>query len=383
MEINGKYKRKGSVGTNVFIPTDMQEINNENYVLFENGAKCKLSTFKNDFELIGNGENNTVNENNVIDDDGPIDPDAFFESGNIGHSLADQVDKIATDPNYVQNLQKGPSRQESRDLSQDKQPPAHMMGDNNAVNYDLNNRLTDDNQQNLQPNQQNLQPQINKTNRLPEHDIFDRVKANSELEIIIPFKLTIPKSQKIDTMDDMFESSFIEYLAEKYVNENIVNNLDILKELINKGIEEWVEKDLESKRKKKATVKTDTFEIKEDKPETKKEEPKEKEIKTDNVDDLTNKLRNTPQNENVDISKLYIINTENQYNAVKKQYEQYKENNPNHPDIDRLEDMLNIYDEQIAEINKRSNDATNDATNDVVNDATNDVVNDKNKEEEE
>jgi len=360
MEINGKYKRKGTVGTNIFIPINTETLNEEEYVLFENGAKCKLSTFKQDFELVNNIENNKMNENINIDiDDSPIDPDKFF-SGGVDDSILDQVEQAVKNPAGLNNT---PSRQDSRDLS-NPQPPEHMTRQNNqAINYDLNSRLGNNQEQNQSINQEREV----KTNRLPEHDIFDRVKSNSDLEIIIPFKITIPKSQKIDTMDDMFESSFIEYLAQKYVDENIVSNLDNLKQLIQSGIEEWVEKDLNSNRKKKASVKTDSFEIKKEEP--KKEEPteekEEKVIKTDDMDDLTSKLRNQPQEQDVNISKIYIINTEAQYNAVKNRYNQYKENNPKHPDIDRLEDMINIYDEQIAEIKK--NNTTNDAVNDKQN----------------
>ena len=48
-----------------------------------------------------------------------------------------------------------------------------------------------------------------------------------------------------------------------------------------------------------------------------------------------------------DVKKLFIINTEEQYNAVKKRFIELKDNNIKGPDLDRFEDMLQTYEEQI------------------------------------
>lgn len=368
MELNKQYKRKGSVSNNVFIPQKLQMINDENYVIFTNDAKCKLNTFQNEFEEIES--NNITESSNVNTNNETIDPDSFFNPKmSENDPLLDDVELVLKNPNAKTKNNLPEEYKNSRLVGNNydtPQPPAHMMQQNNApVNYDLTNRLNNDNTP--QPTQQPIQ----QTNRLPEHDIFDRVKSKSELEIVVPFLVNIPTSQKIDTMDDMFESSFIDYLAEKYAH-IFLNNIDLLKEKIKLSIEEWVSNDLNStgRKKKKQSVTTEQIntikkeEPKKEKPkkDIKKEEPKEKEkeIKTENIDDLTNKLRGgSDVQENVDINKIFVINTENQYNKVKQAYLKLKEENSTHPDVDRFEDMLTIYEEQINEI-KKQNKETNE-----------------------
>ena len=359
MELNKQYKRKGSVSNNVFIPQKLEIINDENYVIFTNGAKCKLNTFQNEFEEMET--NNIINENNDI-----IDADSFFNPKmSVNDPLLDDVELVLKNPNAKTKNNLSDEYKNSRLVGNNydtPQPPAHMMQQNNApVNYDLTNRLNNDN------TQQSIQQPMQQVNRLPEHDIFDRVKSKSELEIVVPFLVNIPTSQKIDTMDDMFESSFIEYLAEKYAND-IFKNINLLKEHIKLSIEQWVIDDLNStgRKKKKQSVTTEQIslikkdetkknETKKDIKKTKETVPKEKEIKTENIDDLTNKLRSGSNvQENVDINKIFVINTENQYNKVKEAYLKLKEENSTHPDVDRFEDMMTIYEEQINEIKKRN-----------------------------
>ena len=50
-----------------------------------------------------------------------------------------------------------------------------------------------------------------------EYKVFSNVKKTEELEISIPFNIKLPKAQKIDVLNDMFESSFIEFIAKKEV----------------------------------------------------------------------------------------------------------------------------------------------------------------------
>lgn len=355
MELNKEYRRIGSVANNVFIPTRIEVINDEEYVIFTNGGRCKVSTFNQDFVL-----NTSTNESmNINDgDDTVIDPDEFFKP-KVDENLIDIVEQHVTNPGTISN---GP-RPESRDLTNPHsqyntpEPPAHMLNNHNKqpMNYDLHNRINNTNtgHQNVQQN-----TMIN-NNRLPEYDIFDRVKSNSELEIVIPFKLTIPKSQKIDTMDDMFESSFVDYLANKYINEVVTTNLEKLETLIRDGINEWVEISLNSK-KRKAVVKSEPFDIK--KPETKEKTEVSDSTQEETVNvDITDQLRNPNynSNSNLNLNEMYMINNNTEYEFVKAKYEELKANTPDHPEVERLLDMLDSYDyisQDIPEVTEETND---------------------------
>ena len=373
MELNKEYRRTGSVSNNVFIPTRIEVINDEEYVIFTNGGRCKVSTFNQDFVL-----NTSTNESmniNVGEDTAitAIDPDDFFKP-KVDENLISSVEQHVTNPGTISN---GP-RPESRDLTNPHsqhntpEPPAHMLNNHNRqpMNYDLHDRIN-----NTNTGQQNIQQNIvNNNNRLPEHDIFDRVKSNSDLEIVIPFKLTIPKSQKIDTMDDMFESSFVDYLANKYINEVVTANLEKLETLIRNGINEWVEISLNSK-KRKAVVKSEPFDIKKpeakEKPET-KEKPEvsnssqEETTNVDITDQLRNPNYNSNSNSNLNLNEMYMINNNAEYEFVKAKYEELKTNTPDHPEIERLLDMLDSYDyisQDIPEVIEETND---EETNDDV-----------------
>lgn len=258
--INKKFKRIGSVGGDIFEPIDIETQNETEWIIFSNGARCKKETFNTEFELIIETINETKNQQNL-----EIDPDAFFNTPTADESLLNQLDLAVTNPEAL-------AQKTRYDLSE-PQPPAHMLkameSQPQIKGSGILDRLTDDmidtsmNQYNTQQNfQQNFQQQL-RVNRSPEFDVFDRVKKSEKVIITIPFEIKLPKASKIDTMDDMFESSFIEYISEQYINETVMKDVEQLKQIISDSIKEWVDINLNNKKVKLKN--SNTFLI--DKPE--------------------------------------------------------------------------------------------------------------------
>lgn len=285
MEIfNKQYKRKGSVGGDIFIPIDTETSGDTVWIIFNNGARCKEETFNNDFELINS--NVLVNENNNQDSD-YIDPDKFFAPA-APESLLNDIETAINNP---QSLGKP-----KYDLSE-PQPPAHMlaaMESKQPANH-LLARLDDEPINNYE-NQPQFNQNFNRVKevRLPEWDVFDRVKKSDQVQIHIPFNIKLPKATKIDTMDDMFETSFIEYLAKQYIDTVLLQNTELLKEILTNAISEWVDNEMSNKRKK-SKIESEVFEIKtESKAKDKAkineepeivEEPEETNQESDNIDE--------------------------------------------------------------------------------------------------
>lgn len=339
--INKSYKRINAVNSDIFVVDFMDG----DFVVFKNGGRCKLSTLLSEFEEItGVNEHYTSN-------DAPIDPDTFLNSTiNENDPLLQQMELIANNP----NAQVPESTKLRESVSLDDKYVKVAPGTSHAPVGGLANRLTqtDDTQPYVNEGVQ----EANSTPRLPEWDVFDRVKKSDEIEILVPFKIKLPKAQKIDALNDMFETSFTMYLAKQYIKNNVVNNSIALQKTIQVAIEEWMEEELygngpKRKKSKPVRVKKTKETVKEEITETPEEIVQEVKEGASAMDMFN---QNIPQWDG-DIKKLFIINTEEQYNAVKSRYTHLLENNPDHDERYRFEDMIELYEAQIKEIQDGTN----------------------------
>jgi len=318
--LNKSYKRKNATDSDVFI---IDKIDGD-FVVFTNGARCKQDTLLNDFVDV------TLNENISTD----ITPNAetFFNTPAVDDTLLQQLEKIHTNPNATIT----PSNRLQESVSLDDNKQYEKVSPNGFVNG-----LTDE-----QSNE--TIPQV-KSNRLPEWDVFDNVKLSEEIEITVPFKIKLPRPEKIDILNDMFKTSFTAYLSKKYINENIINNSAKLQMMIQKSIEDWMNTELSNIPKKKQ-------------PKRSKHTKVEPVIDIKPTVNINNTSRQVDTNDNAstffginnqgpkwdgNIKKLFVISSDEQYNAVKNEYIKLKDNNSNNPDIDRYEDMLQTYEDQL------------------------------------
>lgn len=303
MEKGNSYKRKGDNLSDIFI---VDTVDGE-FVIFENGARCKISTLQTDFDLI-------VNQ---IDNDTEIDFEKFFNTPLGDESLLESVKKVAQNP----NTQIVPTRQveQQNTLFPTIESP--------------NEQLTETNQQ-------------IKEVKLPEWAVFERAKRSEEIEILIPFVIKLPRAEKIDALNDLFETSFIDFLAKDFIKENVIKNSNKIEKTLASKIEEWMEEQLYGSSTKKKTTKT--------KPVKKPKVVEEVEIKEE--------VLHTPQEE-VSVSdffsqnkkwdgnlvKLIEITTKEQLDKVQSTMDLLKSTNPTSPDIYRYEDMIEIYKQRMTE----------------------------------
>lgn len=334
------YKRRNATDSDVFFATEMQG----EFVIFSNGAKCKLSTLLTDFEQTA-----SVNESsNSNTDNSVIDAEKFFNTPIANDGLLNQMEQLTKNP---QTKIAGSNKlHESSSLDDDdryeKVGPGGKTVQNNPNS--IENRLANND---TVANPTNTQQTVNKkTNRLPEYDVFDNVKLSEEIEISVPFKIKLPKADRLDILNDMFKTSFTDYISKKYINDNIINNSVKLQGMIKKSIEDWIDSELSGKKTKKPkrNVKTtDALEL----IKTTDAFNTETIVAVDKPDESAMSFFAKGQQPvkawDGDIKKLFAINTEEQYDAVKQKFVTLKENNPNSPDVDRFEGMLELYEESL------------------------------------
>ena len=324
--LNKSYIRKNAPESDIFT---VDKIDGD-FVVFSNGARCKKDTLQNDFQ-------ETSTQSRVINEEATPNAETFFNTPGTDEQLLQQLETVVKNPNASINSTRL-HESVSLDEPEDNKRYEKVGPGNNAQPNGFANRLNDEP---VQSNTQSTQNAVPKTARLPEWDVFDNVKLTDEIEIVIPFKIKLPRAEKIDVLNDMFKTSFTAYLAKKYIADNIVNNSVKLQLTLQKSIEDWMESEIGGGKKRKPVKKGKAVKV---------EEPEIKEtvMAVDKpIDTAASFFGNAGPAWDGDVKKLFIINTEEQYNAVKKRFIELKDNNIKGPDLDRFEDMLQTYEEQI------------------------------------
>ena len=349
MEIlRGKsYIRKNAQNSDIFIIKNISH----DFITFENSAQIKIATLQSDFE-----EYNPMNENrfitsvseNLMENSNELNPDTFFTTPTNGEYVKTEESKV----NQSVNLDLNPVdfiKQKQRenaitnknvDVTQiptPVQPIIQQQNNNNNVSTQHNNEIIN------QPIiENNHRPQ---EIRLPEWDMFDRMKKSIDVELLIPVKIKLPKAATIESMNDTFETSLTAYLAKEFIKNNIINGKSFQIQM-QAAIEKWVETELDktpvSKKKNKKEKITDKEII---------EIPKKTEetiMSIDAVGDLLRGKKNTSKsNWDGNVTKLYIISSQEQLDAVNDMILKLKNSNTNTNDnlvlLDRLEDMFLNY----------------------------------------
>lgn len=349
--INKSYKRKNSENSDTFI---VESIEND-FIIFSNGARCKINTLVTDFEEINYNDFQTEPELS-------LNPDTFFDSKiTENNPLLEQLDNVIINKTEISSNR----LQDSIDLDTkfNSAPPSQA---NSLADRMSNSVQTPETKLHINDSPESPQIAPKSENRLPEWDVFDRVKRSTEIEVLIPIKIKLPHAQKIDALDDMFDSSFIMYLAKQYINDNIKNNTLPIQKLIQETIENWVEEEVYGKTKSVTTTKpkpkttrtTKTKSTRTTKPKTTRTPAKKKVVK-EKVEAETSvvpagdiNLFGTQPTWDGNINKLMLINTNEQYLAVQKRYDVLIDENETSSERYRLEDMLDIYKMQLNDLNK-------------------------------
>jgi len=322
--LNKPYVRRGAPDSDTFIPIQVDN----GFVVFENGARCKEETFNTDFVAVG-----TVNESashvDIINAE-KIDPDAFFMGSSEATKklIMGQVDnpgqtapRIVNQPGGVVSIDGNPSAL------------ANTMYENP---YERAN--VDDTTLGSTPMSTTQQIALTPAEtRLPEYDVFDRVKKSETIDINITFKLSLPRPEKLDAMNDLFETSFTAYLAKQYIKENLVKNPITVQMAIKDAIEEWMGEQLYGKTKSKSRAKAGA------KKTTTPVKPRRKLVTKKPV--ITDK--STPVNDILSTLNqgaiVYTINNDEELAEMRKKLVDLYDNNPQSDDIVVIEDVINAY----------------------------------------
>lgn len=349
MQIIDKQFVRGNDNSVIYVPKNIEN----DFVIFENGAKCKLETFFKEFNEFG-----TVNENSThsnISSNDVVDADSFFNKPIANDGLLNQLENVIKNPGmsnsgssrFRESVEAGTGKN-VKDLSevkpvngpiQLKENPAEMIKKSG-----LENRLTDNQPENINqtpiqqttPIAETTQSAV-QTNRLPEWDMFDRVKKSETVTISIPIKIQLPKAQRIEALNDMFETSFISYIAKQYIQNELSGKSKSLQMTIQNEIENWMNEQLYSDKPSKKKI-----------SETRKRTVKVKEEKSVaqagdlNVNELYK--GNPPVEWSGNISELTEINSPEQLQAVENRINKMKENgDDDKPEFIRYADMIVDY----------------------------------------
>jgi len=307
--LNKKYIRKNSINSDIFIPINI----NDQDIHFSNGAIGNINSFMNDFEEY----------KEQITESLELDPNSFFNTPTNDQKLLNDVESIAKNP--------------SAKIGMSQKYQEELQNQPSFLNYNNTNNNTEDTEINytVQENTSILN-KVKPSNRLPEYDVFDRIKKSEEIEILIPFTIKLPRAEKIDAINDMFETSLTDYLSKMYIEDNISKNSKKLQKLIKDSIEEWVEKELYSNKKPRKVRKNKVQEV---------EKVQVEKVQEENIpiiDDIS--VFTTPIKKwDKDLKKLFVITTEEQFIEVEKEYNRLKDNNIINVDFDKYEDMIFQY----------------------------------------
>lgn len=157
-------------------------------------------------------------------------------------------------------------------------------------------------QQNIQTQpvyQQPSQPSQPQSNKI--HEIFDNVKRNKQFNVSIDYQNNIPRLDFIEMMEDSYDVSIIDYLAEKFTNE-ILANPSLIKDKIKNAIHTQVYGEPKKEKKVEKTAVVKSTKTRKTKAAVSKNDMIKrkytKKIKTEVKNDSNNTVSETEVNEN-------------------------------------------------------------------------------------
>jgi predicted transcriptional regulator len=325
--LNKPYVRRGAPDSDIFIPVKVEN----GFVVFENSARCKEETFQADFVAAGPINESSAPVVDIINAE-TIDPDAFF----LGSGEATKKLIMGQVDNTGQTAQPRTLNQPGGVVSTDGNPTplANTMYENPYERAAAEDAIPGSTS--IPAQQIPLTPA---EVRLPEYDVFDRVKKSETIDINITFKLSLPRPEKLDAMNDLFETSFTAYLAKQYIKENLVKNPITIQLAIKDAIEEWMAEQLYGKTKPKLRAKAGA------KKTATTTKPRKKPAAKKPV--VLEETPSIPANDILSIFNqgaiVYTINNDEELVAMREKLIDLYDNNPQSDDIVIIEDVINEY----------------------------------------
>ncbi len=247
--LNKSYQRIGSTNGDTFYT---QQLDGE-FVICSNGARIKLTTLLSEFQIAGSVNENIQSQPFFMNEpETRIDPNKFFDTPAPIETIVEST-KVREAPSVIngQVLSSGPGNTTQNQFQQP--PPSFLKTSNDAEQLLAHSggNVIENNEQ-VQQQSQSQQPQQQQSIRLPEWDMFDRIKKTEEVELNVTIKITLPKARHIDAINDMYQTKFSAFLAKQYLTDG-----SSIQTQIREAIEEWMDIELNGgKPKKKVTSKT-------------------------------------------------------------------------------------------------------------------------------
>jgi len=327
--LNKTYQRIGSTSGDTF---HTEQLDGE-FVICSNGARIKLSTLLSEFHVAGSPINeNTISQISATD----INPDTFFSTPSIVPPIAET--KTVRDTASIMNGQVISNNNNAANNQQ--QPPPSFL---NLPAAESEMQFSTGNVVNPNPNQEIVAPTINVSNRLPEWDMFDRIKKTEEVQLNVSINITLPKARHIDAINDMYQTKFSAYLAKQYLT-----NVTTIQNQIREAIEEWMNIELNGGKRKKV-VPSKTI-----KPKKVKKKPDTAKIEIELSSGTTAIVQQPIEAGSAaalfgqptikkDVTKLAAIYDDEQYQAAKQYFANLPET---HKDYFRFENMISVWEDE-------------------------------------
>lgn len=238
--LNKSYQRIGSTGGDIF---HAQQLDGE-FVICSNGARIKLTTLLSEFQIAGSVNENSQSQPFFMNQtESKIDPNNFFNTpAPIEAVPIVTTNSIRETPSAINGQVISPGANQNQNQ---QQPPPSFLNQNIEQPHSTGNVVEPQGQ-----NPDTIQQQ--QSIRLPEWDMFDRIKKTEEVELNVTIKITLPKARHIDAINDMYQTKFSAYLAKQYLIDG-----SSMQTQLREAIEEWMDIELNGgKPKKKVASKT-------------------------------------------------------------------------------------------------------------------------------
>lgn len=262
-----------------------------NTILYTELTSSSINESVGHYDNTNIGHNTSIYNTSVVDE---VVPEAFFNNQGAYNILADKIksipeNMIKDDPSAGQVSIKSedmsgvvnPVREQANNndsaiiVVSEEDERAELARKYGAVN---NNDLKKQNDAfakllNEEPEEEVVQVFVAERNETPSEPeqplpqkpapisedpiirMFKGVKRNTNFNITLDINNKIPRADFIEMMEDSYETSLIEFLADEFTN-NIISNPDIIKDMIIAKIKETVYGKVEEPKVDKATKET-------------------------------------------------------------------------------------------------------------------------------
>lgn len=255
IKLKETYIKKGSKTGETFVPISI----NNNIVKFSNSGQCLVEKFHTIFEHASEAttiqetmDNNQqyIQQQPVVEDN--VDKEQqelleMFTNPKIDDSILNNLEAIAQGEIIKPSRQDEPSVFEDTDASNNVvrrgqyiAPEIEIDHDNNSLDINVTNTQRPLNR----PLNRALNAPIKKSikKEFDTIDEYEKVKRKNSIDVPINISIDVPEPAHIELIREMYEDNkveYLEYIAKKYIFDNIAKNTKMIEKLIVEELNNW------------------------------------------------------------------------------------------------------------------------------------------------